>query len=230
MILRRPLFFCATGLALAFALCAVCSCASDSAPKPAVRSAKVAGLKNLVVVPFQDMTAIYGPGKEVRSPVSGSLYFTGPVASGATVFLTGELQRFLEATSYNILPYQDAADARTQALVDTGSKAPEQALLVATGQRMGADAVAAGFIYRFEEREGTSYSVVRPASAAFDLFLIRVADGAVLWSCRFDETQKPLSDNLLDVSKFMKRHGAWVTVNKLASQGLSDKLATFPQP
>lgn len=217
------------GLALVLGAALTLSACSSSKPA-AVRTAKVAGIKNVVVLPFQDMSAIYGEGKEVRSPVSGSMYFTGPVLAGSTVFMTGELSRFLEGTSYNLLPFQEGQDARAQALVDTGDKAPEADVLIATGKRLGADAVVTGFIYRFEEREGTSYSVVRPASAAFDVFLIRVADGAVLWSCRYDETQKPLSDNLLDMGKFMKRHGAWVTVNKLAGQGLSDKLATFPAP
>lgn len=223
MILRSQFIIAVCALALVAAAC------SSKAPAP-VRSAKVVDIKNVVLLPFQDMTAIYGEGKEVRSPVSGSLFFTGPVASDATVYLSGELRRHLEGMSYNLLPYPESQDARGQALVDTGSKAPEQAVLVATGKRLGADAVVTGFIYRFEEREGTSYSVTRPASAAFDCFLIRVADGAVLWSCRFDETQKPLSDNLLDMGKFMKRRGSWVTVNKLASEGLSEKLKTFPTP
>jgi hypothetical protein len=59
------------------------------------------------------------------------------------------------------------------------------------------DAVLTGVILRYEDRDGHALSVDRPASVAYEAYLISARDGAMLWRARFDETQKPLLDNLL---------------------------------
>jgi hypothetical protein len=49
-------------------------------------------------------------------------------------------------------------------------------------------------------------------------------DGEVLWKGRFDKTQTPLSENILDARTFFKGKGKWMTVESLADLGLSDML------
>ncbi len=85
-----------------------------------------------------------------------------------------------------------------------------------------------GYVYRWREREGTDYSVNRPASTAFDLYLIRSHDRAVLWKGRFDKTQRSLSENILDMETFIKGKGRWMTVDRLAKLGLSNLMSKFP--
>jgi hypothetical protein len=84
------------------------------------------------------------------------------------------------------------------------------------------------FLYRFHERIGSRYAAEAPASVAFDLYLLRSVDGRVLWQGRFDETQRALSENLLDFNKFMKRKG-WISANDLALAGLDDLFDTLRQ-
>ncbi len=65
---------------------------------------------------------------------------------------------------------------------------------------------------------------------AFDLHLVRVSDGTILWTGYFDETQKTLMENMLDISAFFEREGKWVTAEQMASAGLLKIMETFRIP
>jgi hypothetical protein len=104
----------------------------------------------------------------------------------------------------------------------------EQDLWIETGRDLGADAVIVGHLYRFRERIGTQYSVEVPASVAFDIHLIGVRDGRLLWSGKFDETQQSLFEDLYQLGTFLSRRGRWITAQELAVSGLEGVLETFP--
>ncbi|MBW2038389.1 MAG: hypothetical protein JRI46_02155 [Deltaproteobacteria bacterium] len=99
---------------------------------------------------------------------------------------------------------------------------------VRLGRQLGVYAVVIGGVYRFEQRQGSALGVERPASVAFDAHLVRLKDKKVIWSGRFDETQRSLSENLLKASTFVKAGGRWVTVEKLTAIGVESVLRTFP--
>ena len=90
------------------------------------------------------------------------------------------------------------------------------------------DAVVTGVITRYEDRHSSALAVDRPASVAYDAYLIGTRDGEMLWRARFDETQKPLLDNLLLAGRFLKGGGVWQTSETLTRIGLERVLATFP--
>jgi hypothetical protein len=90
------------------------------------------------------------------------------------------------------------------------------------------DAVITGVILRYEDRDGHAISVDRPASVAYEAYLISARDGAMLWQARFDETQKPLLDNLLLVGRFLQGGGVWQTSDTLTRLGLERVIKTFP--
>jgi hypothetical protein len=64
-----------------------------------------------------------------------------------------------------------------------------------------------------------------PATVIMDLYLIDVKGERVVSRYHFDETQKALTDNLLDLPKFMKRKGEWVPAETLAREGVEAGLA-----
>jgi hypothetical protein len=49
----------------------------------------------------------------------------------------------------------------------------------------------------------------------------------MLWQARFDETQKPLLDNLLLVGRFLQGGGVWQTSETLTRVGLERVIETF---
>ncbi len=87
-----------------------------------------------------------------------------------------------------------------------------------------------GHIYRFRERIGTRYSVDSPASVAFDIPLISVKNGRILWVDHLDETQRSLSENLFQLGTFLRRKGTWITAEEMAISGLEDMLLNRYKP
>jgi len=90
------------------------------------------------------------------------------------------------------------------------------------------DAVLTGVITRYDDRQGNALLVDQPASVAYEAYLISARDGEILWRARFDETQRPLFDNLLLAGRFFKGGGVWQTNDTLARTGLERVVKTFP--
>jgi len=98
------------------------------------------------------------------------------------------------------------------------------------GRALNIDYVFVGFLYRFDERIGSSLGVDKPASVGYDLHLFRVKDGKMVWSGRFDETQQSLTDNLFKVGAFLRRKAVWLKAEELASVGMDEILTDMPRP
>jgi TolB-like protein len=96
------------------------------------------------------------------------------------------------------------------------------------GDALKVDAVLMGVVLRYEERDGTSWAVNRPASAAFTAVLIDAKSGDILWKIRFDKAQEALSENILNIKNFLRGGGSWQTVDQLLSIGIEDALQSFP--
>jgi hypothetical protein len=85
-----------------------------------------------------------------------------------------------------------------------------------------------GYLFRFRERKGEPYAVQQPASVAFDIHLLRVQDGVLVWRGSFDKTQSALMENILQAPAFYREKGRWVTAEELAAEGLEQVLKSFP--
>ena len=96
----------------------------------------------------------------------------------------------------------------------------DMARLRKVGELVYADAVLTGRMLRYRERVGGDIGVQSPASVAFTLELIDVQRGDVIWSTRFDETQKGLSENILSLGDIRERGLRWLTAEQLAQAGV----------
>ena len=161
----------------------------------------------------------------------GKVFTTGEVAEGAAAMLTEHLFDLLkDRKDIELIPSSQAQGVMSKLLAGSNKTVQERDLQLEIGRALNADAIFAGYIYRFRERVGNEYSVDLPASVAFDLHLIRVEDGRVLWSAHFDETQLPLSDDLFRIGLFLRRKAKWITAKKMAISGLEDMLKDFSAP
>ena len=88
------------------------------------------------------------------------------------------------------------------------------------GETVYADVVLFGTIQRFREREGAEFGVKSPASVAFTLHLLDVKKGDIVWSAHFEETQRPLSDNIFAIGAFAQRGAKWLKAEELAHEGI----------
>ena len=189
------------------------------------------GIEKILILPFKDMASVFGEGANGRCPVCGKVFTTGEVAEGAAAMLTEHLFDLLkDRKDIELIPSSQAQGVMSKLLAGSNKTVQERDLQLEIGRALNADAIFAGYIYRFRERVGNEYSVDLPASVAFDLHLIRVEDGRVLWSAHFDETQQPLSDDLFRLGLFLKRKAKWITAKDMAISGLEDMLKDFSVP
>jgi hypothetical protein len=73
-------------------------------------------------------------------------------------------------------------------------------------------------VYRFQERQGGNLAVDKPASVGIHAHLYK--GNSLVKTVVFDETQQPLSENILAFPTFMKRGGKWITVDQMAQEGI----------
>lgn len=197
---------------------------------PAAEPPKVSNVQTLLVAPFKIASERYEVGTTVRCSICGAVFITGPINPGDDTYMTNQLLTYLKAnTNYALIPPGAGEGVRSKLLAES-LDLPEQNILLEMGRELGADAVVSGTIFRFRQRVGTSYASDTPAAVAFSMYLLRVADGSVIWDGYFDETQKTLHEDLLQLSTFIKRGGAFLTAEQLAHSGLNKVMAGFPVP
>jgi hypothetical protein len=88
------------------------------------------------------------------------------------------------------------------------------------GRCLPADFILVPQVLRWKEFGGGG----DPASVVMDLYLIDVKNERLVARYHYDETQKALSDNLLEIGKYMRRKGEWVSAEVLAKEGLETGL------
>jgi len=138
------------------------------------------------------------------------------------------VERLEGAKRFEILPPDRTHGMLRMVTAGDPLRTPTVQLLRKAGRELEADGVVVGYIYRFREREGVPYSVKRPASVAFEIHLVRVSDGALVWRGVFDKTQTSLTEDLLQISWFFRERGRWVTATAFADEGMEELLKTFP--
>ena len=87
-------------------------------------------------------------------------------------------------------------------------------------RKFGATAVLTGQVTRYRERPGEALGTSRPASVGFELSLYTAPAGEKLWTARFEETQQPLSENVLHTRRYPGRGMRWLTAAELARWGV----------
>jgi hypothetical protein len=91
---------------------------------------------------------------------------------------------------------------------------------LALGRAAEADGVIFGRVSQFRERVGTELGASSPAAVAFDLELLDVREGEVVWQGRFEETQEPLTSNLLQFWMFWSGGPRWLSAADLTRLGV----------
>lgn len=214
-------------LLLVLALIGLCAaaCAGPDAMRPPAPLDSADGVRKLAVLPFRDIAAIYGENVSTVLPFSGRVVVTGRRSPAGASFLTRELMSLLNSRQgVTVLPVSQAEGEWDRLLAERATSGAEHQMVLEVGRRMGAELVMVGHLYRFREREGSSFAVSSPASVAFGLHLLNVADGRTLWSGHFDETQVSLSENAFQIGKFFERGASWITAEEMAASALKDMI------
>jgi TolB-like protein len=125
--------------------------------------------------------------------------------------------------------WQIVAESEVKQVEQMKPSTTDVARLRQIGEMVFADAVMVGTVQRFRERVGDDWGVKSPASVAFVLDLVDVRRGDVIWSARFDETQKALSENIFALGDIGQRGVRWLSAEQLALDGVKKAVGQLHQ-
>lgn len=92
------------------------------------------------------------------------------------------------------------------------------------GECVPADLLLVPQLMYWRERDGNAYGAVEPASVVMDLYLIDVPNQRLVRRFHYEETQKALTSNLLDIGQFFGRGAKWVKAEVIARDGIEKGL------
>ncbi len=171
------------------------------------------------------------PGQEPAlflNPLTGGAVRSEPVSQSLADIMSDKMYTLLmDSKDYEFINLREIKNLTNPELFEESSN-NQVKILQSVGKAVSADVVMTGYLYRMHEREGSELAAGRPASVAFDAYLVNVEDGSFLWKGRFDKTQKSLSENLLEIKSFLKFKGKWVDADTLAEVGLKELIDSMP--
>lgn len=174
-------------------------------------------LKKIAVLPFQP---VGGLSRSEAEDANAAADLAGRFATEA---LMKRGIRIVGATDVAIaLESQGIAGSQV-----TPRVSPRLAAEVAA-REFGATAVLIGEVSRWRERGGESYGTSDPASVAFELKMYSAPDAHYLWSSKFDETQRALTENVWNARRYPGGGSRWLTAAELARWGVESSFDTLP--
>lgn len=140
------------------------------------------------------------------------------------------LARLVYSTMAPMSGWQIVADSEVREIAQTLPDGNEITRLRKIGEMVYADAVLTGRIFRYRERVGNELGAKSPASVAFVLELVDVRRGDVVWSGRFDETQRSLSENIFAIGDIISQGGVkWLSAEQLTHEGVKKAVSQLHQ-
>lgn len=180
------------------------------------------------VISFQPLIPEEGLGNVVICPLCSTGYSSGRILKGAEKIVEDIfVEKLSELKEIQIIP-NDKVQSVYKRISSESFKMPLLEVLKKVGNELGADALALGYLYRYIERVGYDYSSERPASVAFEIYMIKPIDSSTIWRGIFDKTQKSLMEDVFQISSFYKGGGKWLTAQQLSKQGMDEIFETFP--
>lgn len=92
-------------------------------------------------------------------------------------------------------------------------------------RELGVPLAVIGAVTRYVQRQGSALGATEPATVWYQAVLVNADDGTVLQRATFEHTQQPLSQNILDLPKFIQGGGQWVTREEMLLESLPDTAA-----
>ncbi len=196
-------------------LLAACGAGSTNLNSTATNDLESRKLRRIAVFPLESLSG-EGPSRV-------------PFTAGGEETPAMLISRQLYAAMTQLPDWQVVSDREVREMEPLVPKGSPEGRARRLGQLVYADAVISGRMLRFHEREGEAIGVMSPASVAFVLEAWDVKRGDVIWTARFDETQKSLSENLLNIGQVASRGVRWVTAEELAQEGVKKAVAQLHQ-
>lgn len=130
-----------------------------------------------------------------------------------------------KASEREFIGYQEAARCTTATPKQANS--PAFSYWMEIGKCMNVDLLVVPQVHLWQERIGSDFGAERPAAVITDIFLLDIRNKELIARSRYDEMQRPLLDNILELDKFIERGGKWVTAKQLGQEGMYKAVKEF---
>jgi len=180
------------------------------------------------VMPFFKGRRSADAGETLTCPICELSFKSDNVKEGADRALTHYVQETLEQRYPNKVIALDEVSGVYQEIPRDDAKDTPRSLAQKAGEALGADLMIVGTLWRYRERVRDPIGPGRGASVAFDMYLIEVSSGKTLWKARFDETQRPLTEDIRGAKVLIKKGARWLSADELAGYGVEDVFKKFP--
>jgi len=139
------------------------------------------------------------------------------------------LSKLVHSAMASLGNWQIVSESEVREIGETVPDSNETVRLKTIGELVYADAVIIGRMQRFRERVGAEWGIKSPASVAFVLDLVDVKRGDIVWSARFDETQKSPAENIFVLGDIGQRGVKWLSAEQLAESGVRKAVGQLNQ-
>jgi hypothetical protein len=209
----------ACGLVAVAAVLALAAC-SVVRPAPVVQNQTLkipqGSLKRVAVLPFTHRDTMR-PSAEAGA--------TSPAIAAELVarFITESMAK----RGIDVIPASDLTTAlNAQGLKSMDINPRTAAEMAAT--KCGATAIMIGQVSRYRERQGESFGSTGAASVAFNASIYTTDPVQRVWTSKFDETQRALSEHIVNARRYPGGGMRWLTAAELAQWGADSAIATLP--
>jgi hypothetical protein len=167
-------------------------------------------------------------GESVTCPICELSFKAENIKEGADRAITSYVQKALELIYRDkVIALEEVARVYQEILRDDAKDIP-QSLAQKAGVALGADLMIVGTVWRYRDRVRDPMEPERGASVAFDIYLIEVSSGKTAWKTRFDETQRPLTEDIRGAKMLLKKGARWVSTDEMARYGIDEVFKKFP--
>jgi hypothetical protein len=174
------------------------------------------GLKRIAVLPFSHRDTM-------RPSLDASATSPEIAAELVARFLTESMAK----RGIEVIPASDLATALNAQGLKPIDINPRTAAELAA-RKFGATAIVIGQVSRYRERQGEKFSSTGGASVAFNATIYTADPVQRVWSRQFDETQRALSEHIVNARRYPGGGMRWLTAAELAQWGAESMVNELP--
>lgn len=180
------------------------------------------------VMPFFKGRRSADTGESLNCPICELYFRSENIKDGADRAITGYVQEALERRYRDKVIALDEVARVYQGIPRDDTKDTPRSLAQKAGVSLGADLMIVGAIWRYRDRIRDPMGPERGASVAFDIYLVEISSGKTLWKKKFDETQRPLTEDIRGAKVLLKKGARWLSADELARYGVEEVFKGFP--
>jgi len=180
------------------------------------------------VMPFFKGRPSADTGETLICPICELSFKSENIKDGADRAITSYVQESLERRYRDKVIALGEVSRVYQEIPRDDTRDTLRSLAQKIGEALGADFMIAGTVWRYRERIQESMGPGMGASVAFDMYLIEVSGGKTVWKKRFDETQRPLTEDIRGAKILVKKGARWLSADELARYRVEEVFKRFP--